>query len=165
MQAISSIFPRINKWLIFIKREVYKAHREHPDENRLTICQQKPVVVLNRKARQDMHFLRAFLTGLNDTWVPLQPRHRLEPLIPEVLVHTDASGQVVVPDGCHGPSLGINIPTQPGVTPRAVAFPLPMEWLKSEDDEGILNHHNTLLLEGRNTRVATKLQIFITKYF
>ena len=146
-----TIFPAVNKYLLFIKREVSRVCRHHPDENRKSQLYQKQLVEFDLESRQDLHFIRAFLSGIHKFWVPITSPTRSAPVIPDLLVHTDASGQVEVPAGCCGPALGINIPTQKNTIARAASFPLPMQWLLSEDSVG-KNHWNTLYLEGKPTR-------------
>ena len=134
--------------LLFLQKTVNSFIANFPEENKIPLHRQSQSLVFCRKGRRDLRFLRGFLHSIHTCWVPIIDKRLPCPVAAQVVVHTDASGQINMEDGEPGPALGVVIPTQPGTLARAVSFPLPMQWLQAEDNRSA-NYHNTLLLEGK----------------
>ena len=147
INAIQACTQEITRWLLFINRDLANYIKQNPSENLKSLKQQKQKLIFSNQAKQDLHFVRAFLINIHQHWIPLQDPRRTETLIPDVVIHTDASGQTDELPDQPGAALGVFIPPQPNTTSRAVSFPIPKSFLLAEDDVG-KNHHNTLLLEG-----------------
>ena len=147
LQALATIQPDLQPWLSFLIRDVTKYIKLHPEAN--TATHQQRDFRFTIQSRKDLHFLRGLLVATHEAqhWLPLQDPDVLTPLAPDVVIHCDASGRVVINPGEAGPALGVFIPVQPGVIPRAVSFTLPLEFLLSRDDKS-QNYHHTTLLEG-----------------
>ena len=153
VQALAQIFPPATWLLLFLQKTVNTFLADFPEENKIPLHRQSQSLVFCRKGRRDLRFFRSFLHGIHQFWVPIIGRRLPYPVIAQVIVHTDASGQIDIEEGEPGPALGVVIPTQPGTIARACSFPLPMQWLTAEDNRSA-NHHNTLLLEGKKELVV-----------
>ena len=147
LTALAACWPGINTWLTFINGDVARYLRENPKQNRKAQHLQRQNFFFSKQARSDIKLLRALLCNINNHWIPIQNPDKTPPLMFDVTAYTDASAKVDLKPGEPNPSLGLLIPTQYGVIPRAVSFPVPIEFLKSKDDK-TYNYGNTQLIEG-----------------
>ena len=146
LTALSAVFPAVNQWICFLSRDLSVKLKKWPAENKLSEQQQSRVLAFSFRARRDLHFIRAIIASLKDHWIPIVNPDRPIPVTVHVVVHTDASCQLNTPPGQPGPALGIIIPVQVGVVPRAASFVLDRNFLCSFDQRG-QNAHNTSLVE------------------
>ena len=147
LQAISACWDGINPWLIFPDRDIVLYHQNNPEVNKLKESSQPRNFYFSLQARRDIHLLRAILYNIHQQWIPITDPDNTPPVMNDLCVYTDASAKVDGDPAEPGPALGIYIPPQPGAIARAVAFPLPMEFLVASDDVRH-NYGNTILLEG-----------------
>ena len=147
LQALAGIQPDLKPWLAFLIRDVTLYVKSYPEANTSSV--QAKNFSFSLQSRKDLHFLRGLLVAVHErkNWLPIQDPDVIPVTAPDVVVHCDASGQVDVHPGEAGPALGVFIPLQPGVTPRALSFILPMTFLLGKDDKNF-NYHHTTLLEG-----------------
>ena len=153
LTALLAVCPAIRKFLCFLSRDLTAATKQWPEESKTPQSRQKKILSFSLLAKKDLHLLRAMLAGIHKYWIPIERPHQDIPLIPHLIAHTDASGQLQTPEGMPGPALGVLIPVQPGVIPRAASFPLPRDWLHAKDDVS-LNAHNTSFLEAASILCA-----------
>ena len=147
LTALAACWPRVSTWLLFINRDIGRYLQQNPEQNKKSQKQQKNDFAFSKQARADIKLLRALLCNINVHWVPIQNPDKTPPLMFDVTVYTDASAKVDIKPGENGPALGVYIPEQHEVIPRAIAFPLPMEFLLGKDEKHF-NYGNTQLLEG-----------------
>ena len=147
LTALSALFPGINQWLSFLSRDLSTKLKKWPGENKLSEGHQSAILAFSFRARRDLHFIRAIISGVQDHWLPISNPERPIPVTVNIVVHTDASCQLDTPPGRPGPALGIIIPLQVGIIPRAASFVLDTIFLSMSDARGI-NANNTSLIES-----------------
>ena len=147
LAALAACWPRVATWLLFINKDIVQYLHKHPEQNKSSQTHQKMNFAFSKQARADIKLVRALLCNINKHWIPIQNPDKTPPIMFDVVAYTDASAKIDLKPGENGPALGAYIPEQHEVIPRAISFPLPMQFLLGKD-ESANNYGNTQLLEG-----------------
>ena len=147
LNALQACYDEITNHIMFVNRDLTLYLKEHPELNKTAQQHQPKNFQFSKLARKELHFMRALLTGIRNTWIPLTDPDKSQKIMADVVTYTDASAKTELKTGEALPALGILIPPQYGVTARAVALPIPLEFLTSKS-ENKNNFGQTMLTEA-----------------
>ena len=89
--ALTSIFPPLNRYLMFLSRDLVAVLKLRPEQNKMAEQYQDKILTFSLRAKRDLHFIRAVLASIHQCWIPIRNPARPTPVTADVVVHVSTT--------------------------------------------------------------------------